>query len=449
MTTSAPQNQSSEKELFGHPVGLFILFFTELWERFSYYGMRALLVLYMTAVTTSENPGFGWTNEEALALYGWYTMLVYISSIPGGWLADNVLGQKKTVMLGGALLCLGHGILAIDHLTAFYTGLGFIIAGVGCLKPNISTMVGGLYKPKDERRDIGFTIFYIGINIGAFLAPLICGILGEKYGWHLGFGLAAIGMFLGQIVYIWGQKYLKGVGDFLGAKDNPDKELMKKPLTAVEKDRVKVLLISFLLVILFWGAFEQAGGLLNLWADQNTDRMFLGWEIPASWFQSVNSFFIITLGSTVAWFWYRRKLKGKEASSLFKMPVGLIIQGLGFFFMAFAAMEYARQDSSHLIWLILFYLFSTLGELCLSPVSLSFITKLAPVKYASIMMGAYWAATGFGNKLAGKLGEYSQNAGEFEIFMGIAIFSLVVGGLVILLLKPLKRLTHGAEDLAL
>ncbi|GAA5220793.1 peptide MFS transporter [Membranihabitans marinus] len=438
----------SGRQIFGHPAGLYILFFTELWERFSYYGMRALLVLYMTAISTGDNPGFGWSNERALALYGWYTMLVYISSIPGGWLADKVLGQKKTVILGGALLCIGHGILAIDHITAFYTGLGFIIAGVGCLKPNISTMVGGLYSFKDERRDIGFTIFYIGINIGALLAPIACGYLGERYGWHLGFGLAAIGMFIGQMVFVWGQKYLKGVGDFIGDKDNPDKELMKKPLTAVEKDRVKVLLISFLLVILFWGAFEQAGGLLNLWADQNTNRNFLGWEIPASWFQSVNSFFIITLGSLVAGFWYRRKLKGKEASSLFKMPIGLVIQGIGFFFMAYSALEFAKTDSTSFIWLIMFYLFSTVGELCLSPVSLSFITKLAPVKYASLMMGAYWAATGFGNKLAGELGVYSQNAGEFEIFIGISIFSVVAGGLVIMLLKPLKRLTHGAEDLA-
>ncbi|WP_236974729.1 peptide MFS transporter [Membranihabitans maritimus] len=446
----AETNTTNRKrtELLGHPVGLFILFFTELWERFSYYGMRALLVLYMTAISTGDNPGFGWSNEDALQLYGWYTMLVYISSIPGGWIADKILGQKKTVMLGGALLCAGHGVLAIDSISAFYAGLGLIIAGVGCLKPNISTMVGGLYGAKDERRDVGFTIFYIGINIGALLAPLLCGYLGEKYGWHLGFGLAAIGMFFGQIVYIWGQKYLKGVGDFIGNDDNPHKEFQDKPLTSQEKDRVKVLFISFLLVILFWGAFEQAGGLLNLWADQKTDRMFLGWEIPASWFQSVNSFFIITLGSLIAGFWYRRKMKGKEASSLFKMPVGLIIQGVGFFFMAYSALEFAGNGSTSFVWLILFYLFSTIGELCLSPVALSFITKLAPVKYASLMMGAFWAATGLGNKLAGLLGEYSQSAGEFEIFTGIAIFSIAIGGLVLLILKPLKRLTHGAEDLA-
>ncbi|MGS2740376.1 peptide MFS transporter [Sinomicrobium sp. M5D2P17] len=442
--TSKPAHQ---RELFGHPAGLYILFFTEMWERFSYYGMRALFTLFLVAETTSKNPGFGWTNGEALSLYGWYTMLVYVSSIPGGWLADRILGQKKTVMLGGALLCVGHTILALNSEISFYVGCFFVILGVGCLKPNISSMVGGLYKPKDERRDLGFYIFYMGINIGGFTAPIICGYVGEKINWHYGFGLAAIGMFLGQIVYVWGQKYLKGVGDLISAKNEKDREILEKPLTSVEKDRVKVLLLSFLLIILFWAAFEQAGGLMNLYAQQKTDRNFFGMGvIPASVFQSVNSFFIITLATLVGLFWFKWRRKGKESSSLFKMAIGIIVMALGFGFMSAAATEYQNTGSSAMYWLILAYLFHTIGELCASPVSLSFITKLAPLKYASIIMGLYWAATGFGNYAASKLGVLAQSLGDFEVFTGIMIIWTLIGIVVILLLKPLKRLTHGAED---
>jgi POT family proton-dependent oligopeptide transporter len=436
----------NQPKILGHPAGLYVLFFTELWERFSYYGMRAILVLFLVAETTSANPGFGWTNEQALALYGWYTMLVYLASIPGGILADRLLGQKRTVMLGGLLLCAGHGILAVEAVWAFYTGLGLIILGVGCLKPNISTMVGGLYRPGDDRRDKGFTIFYIGINIGAFLSALVVGYVGETYGWHYGFGLAGIGMLLGQLMYLFGQRYLKGVGEFIGTADSPDREAYDRPLTEVEIDRMKVMFLSFLLVIIFWGAFEQAGGLMNLYAEQKTNRMLLGFEVPASWFQSVNAFFIITLGTAVANFWYRWKNRGREGSSLFKMAWGVMIMGWGFLFMTAASLQYKEVGEAAMIWLILAYLFHTVGELCASPVALSFITKLAPVKYASFMMGAYFAATGLGNKIAGLLGEWAQSAGELEIFTGIAVFCTLVGLIVLAMLKPLKRLTHGAED---
>ena len=390
-----------KKELFGHPVGLFILFFTEMWERFSYYGMRAILVLYLVAQAQGDNPGLGWTNGEALALYGWYTMLVYVASIPGGWIADKFLGQKKSVLYGGILLVAGHSILAIEQMWAFYTGLGLIIAGVGMLKPNISTMVGGLYKQGDIRRDKGFTIFYIGINVGAFLSSLIVGYVGEVHGWHYGFGLAGIGMALGLLQYLVGQKYLKHVGNFTGDSENEEeKAAMKRPLTKVEKDRVVVLFISFLLVIVFWGAFEQAGGLMNIYAMDNTNRMLMGWEVPASWFQSLNAMFIIFLGTSVAGYWASRKLKGKVATSLFKMIIGLIIMGTGFFFMSAASAQFESTGSSAMYWLVLAYLFHTVGELCISPVALSYITKLAPLKYASLMMGVYFAMTGFGNKLS-------------------------------------------------
>ena len=409
--------------------------------------MRAILVLYLVAQAQGDNPGLGWTNGEALALYGWYTMLVYVASIPGGWIADKFLGQKKSVLYGGILLVAGHSILAIEQMWAFYTGLGLIIAGVGMLKPNISTMVGGLYKQGDIRRDKGFTIFYIGINVGAFLSSLIVGYVGEVHGWHYGFGLAGIGMALGLLQYLVGQKYLKHVGNFTGdSEDEEEKAAMKRPLTKVEKDRVVVLFISFLLVIVFWGAFEQAGGLMNIYAMDNTNRMLLGWEVPASWFQSLNAMFIIFLGTSVAGYWASRKLKGKVATSLFKMIIGLIIMGTGFFFMSAASAQFESSGSSAMYWLVLAYLFHTVGELCISPVALSYITKLAPLKYASLMMGVYFAMTGFGNKLAGLLGEASESLGEFTIFTGIAVFCVGFGLLVMVFRKKLESLTHGAED---
>jgi len=436
-----------QRELFGHPVGLYVLFFTEMWERFSYYGMRAILVLYLVTKTTEANPGLGWSNSEALALYGWYTMLVYVASIPGGIIADRFLGQKKSVVVGAILLCIGHSVLAIEEMWAFYTGLGFIIAGVGMLKPNISTMVGGLYKKGDIRRDKGFTIFYIGINVGAFLSSLIVGTVGEVYGWHYGFGLAGICMLFGLLQFLFGQKYLKEVGNYLGKSDkDEDREALKRPLTKIEKDRIIVLILSFLMVIVFFGAFEQAGGLMNIYAKDYTDRMLFGWQVPASWFQSLNAFFIITLGTAVAGYWAKRKLKGKEASSLFKMLMGLIIMGTGFLFMTAATAQYQTSGSSAMYWLVLAYLFHTVGELSLSPVSLSFVTKLAPAKYASLMMGIYFATTGFGNKLAGILGESASQFGEYTIFTGIAIFCILFGLLIYVFLKKLKALTHGAED---
>lgn len=500
--TTAPHN----RELFGHPVGLYVLFFTEMWERFSYYGMRAILVLYLVSATQDGNAGLGWSQEDALVLYGWYTMLVYVVSIPGGILADKVFGQKKAVLIGGIILVAGHTVLAVEEMWAFYTGLGLIIAGVGLLKPNISTMVGGLYKEGDIRRDKGFTIFYIGINLGAFLASLIVGTVGEVYGWHYGFGLAGIAMAFGLIVYLWGQKYLTEVGNLLSKAERDEgaslgglfSELFKSPrelvitlvlfvlslygmyelgigygllfifltlvvammlmvykdLTSqIMKDRYVVMLLSFILVIVFWGAFEQAGGLMNIYAFEKTDRSIpfelpwgIGAEVPASWFQSLNALFIIIFGVIVANFWAKRKLKSKEASSIFKMAIGVIIMGLGFIFMVFASLQFEARGSSAMYWLVLAYLLHTIGELCTSPVALSFITKLSPVKYASLMMGVYFAATGLGNKVAGEVGAFAAEAGDIATFTGITVFTVTFAGIVLLMLKPLKRLTHGAED---
>ena len=492
-----------QKELFGHPVGLYILFFTEMWERFSYYGMRALLVLYMTTSTIlgvdDRGTGLGWTDQEALALYGWYTMLVYVASIPGGMIADKLIGQKKAVLIGAIVLCLGHGVLVLTDVWAFYTGLGLVIAGVGLLKPNISTMVGGLYKEGDIRRDKGFSIFYIGINTGSLLATIIIGFVVAEYGWHAGFGLAGIAMLFGLVVYLYGQKYLKNVGGLMKVEKAEDEisyaklygRLPKSPMqltatliliaaslvgwyfmgwgygllflfiTAIAalmmmiykdlpsrifKDRFMVLLLSFIMTIIFWGAFEQAGGLMNLYTDSKTDRILFGWEVPTVMFQSLNAGFIIIFATIVANYWAKRKLKGKEASSILKMAMGIIIMGFGFLFMVFAVIEFEKSGSSSMLWLVFAYLFHTLGELCISPVTLSFITKLAPAKYASLLMGVYFAATGLGNKVAGILGESASEFGEYSIFLGILIFTSVVGVIFIMFLKPLKRLTHGAED---
>ncbi len=498
---SKPLPADQQAHLFGHPIGLFVLFFTEMWERFSYYGMRAILVLFLVSKANGDNPGYGWADAEAYALYGWYTMFVYVASIPGGILADKLLGQKRTVMLGGFLLVAGHGVLAIDALWAFYTGLILIILGVGGLKPNISTMVGGLYKRGDQRRDMGFYIFYMGINLGAAASSLIVGYVGETYGWHYGFGLAGIGMLLGQLVFIGGQKYLEGVGEAPEKKvfdvDAPSENFFLKifnqrnallwtALVAlfglvftftvawdygllimglslavgiaivfynesepIEKDRLLVIYLSFLIIIVFWGAFEQAGGLMNVYAQQKTDR-YLGWsflnEVPATWFQSVNAIFILLFATLVGLFWNWWRKRGLESSSVFKMAIGVIIMGTGFLFMSAASMEYESAGKSAMYWLIWAYLFHTLGELCASPVALSFITKLSPERYVAFMMGAYFAATGLGNKVAGLLGELSAEAGEFTIFTGIAIFCVIFGSLVILIIKPLKRLAHGAEE---
>ncbi len=500
MNTKAFDNQP---QFFGHPVGLIILFFTEMWERFSYYGMRAILVLFLTTKTTGDNPGFGWSDGEALKLYGWYTMFVYVASIPGGILADKYIGQKKAVMFGGALLVLGHGILAVEALWAFYAGLILIVLGVGCLKPNISTMVGGLYKKGDTRRDMGFYIFYMGINLGAFLSALIVGYVGEEIGWHYGFGLAGIGMVLGQLVYMYGQKYLKDVGNLVVTTEKEKSEqpnliadifkhtnsmigflfmlamavfvyfqygawdyaaliaalsiavgigiVIYNDGTRVEKDRILVMYLSFLIIIVFWGSFEQAGGLMNIYTKEKTDLALGSFMVPASWFQSVNALFILMFAPLLGAFWGWWRNRGKESSSIFKMAIGVIIMGWGFFFMTKASTEVVMDgetvvEKSAMSWLVLAYLFHTIGELCASPVALSFITKLSPARWVAFMMGAYFAVTGLGNKVAGLLGEWSESLGEFKIFTGIAIFCTIFGLLVLLLIKPLKRLAHGAED---
>ncbi|MFA8342935.1 MAG: peptide MFS transporter [Rhodothermaceae bacterium] len=428
-----------------HPKGLPILFFTEMWERVSFYGMRALLVLFLTAETVAENPGFGWTNAEALGLYGWYTMMVYLMGIPGGIVADKFLGQKKSVLIGGLLIAAGQLTLILDNVNTFYAGLGLIICGVGLLKPNISTMVGQLYKPGDNRRDTGFMIFYIGINVGATIAPIVAGILGEGINFKYGFAFAGFGMLFGQAIYLWGHKYLKGIGEFV-KKAKEETKTAAQPLTKIEKDRIVVIVLACILIIFFWAAYEQAGGLLNLYTSDKINRSVFGWEIPASVFQFVPAAFVVIMGMFVSNYWNKRRKAGKETSSLFKMAIGMMITGSGFIMMVGASLEAVDGQKAMLIWLISSYFLQVIGELSLSPVSLSFVTKLAPARYGSIMMGVLFASTGVGNKLAGLIGQFAQTAGELEIFIGIFVYSLVLGLLVILFLKKLKALTHGAEE---
>jgi len=509
----------NKDSIWGHPKGLYILFLTEMWERFSYYGMRAILVLYLIGNANIENAGLGWTKADGVELVGWYTMFVYLASIPGGLIADKLIGQKKSVFIGGALLCFGHIILAIPEMWAFYTGLIFIVSGVGMLKPNISTMVGGLYpKNQQNKRDMGFYIFYMGINLGAATAAFIVGYVGEQINWHWGFGLAGLGMVFGQLTYWYGQRFLSEVGNMVVLETKKPTEIEESSKTnsnifssifksvnsitgflimfclgiiiwsygnwdygllfiglafavgiaivvyndgrsQIEKDRILVIFVSFLIMIVFFGSFEQASGLMNVYAKEKTDLTLGAFNIPASWFQAVNAIFILVFASIIGSFWVWWKNRKKESSSLFKMAIGVIIMGWGFVFMSLASNEVIMIDSwvkwepdeivqkSAMTWLILAYLFHTIGELCASPVSLSFITKLAPERWVAFMMGAYFAATGLGNKLAGFLGKLAFDYGDFEIFTGIAVFCTIFGLLVISILKPLKRLTHGAEEI--
>lgn len=490
---------NNNKEFFGHPRGLVILFFTEMWERFSYYGMRALFVLYLVADVAKD--GFGWSQVEALSLYGTYTMMVYLMSIPGGILADKFIGQKKAVMIGGGILVLGHSIMAIPGEAMFYTAITLIVLGVGALKANISTMVGQLYKQGDVRRDKGFTLFYMGINLGSALSSLLVGYVAHKYGWHYGFGLAGLGMLFGQIQFIYGGKYLKGIGDFKPVEKTDEEKtnhfsnlfknldsmivtvilcvaglyvliaenvlfgilliiasiflgfsinIYRYELNEIERDRVIVLLISFFMVIAFWAAFEQAGGLMNLYTEFKTDKSVFGlFEMTTAQFQFFNPVFIILLGVPIASYWAARRIKGQEEAAVFKIAIGNVIMGMGFVLMVGATKEVDNGGLASMWWIVGAYLLHTIGELCSSPVALSFVTKLAPLKYSSVMMGLYFAMTGAGNKVAGLLGESASSFGEMEVFVGIGICSIAFGLLLLVFLKKLKKLTHGAEEIVL
>ena len=515
---------ANQKQLFGHPIGLYVLFFTEMWERFSYYGMRAILVLYLVSSTAGDNPGLGWSNGEALALYGWYTMMVYVMSIPGGIIADKWLGQRKSVLVGSLLLVAGHGVLAIEEMTAFYSGLVLIVLGVGMLKPNISTMVGGLYKQGDIRRDKGFTIFYIGINLGAFLSSLIVGYVGEVHGWHYGFGLAGIFMFLGMLQFWFAQGIFGSIGlspskaiEYNDAIENADEKssLVEEKVPAnVQRDRYIVVGILAFFTVFFWAAFEQAGGSMTIFAGDYTNRVlegdaanifrvantlltvvplliityvlfqlfkitfkkyalsniFLGtsfaiiwciviWmlknqfsdvktEVPASWFSILNSFYIIAFAPLISKIWESKF----NPPATVKFGMGLVLLGLGFGVLAYGASEIpqgAQTASVSMIWLILAYLLHTLGELCLSPVGLSYVSKLVPASTIGVMFGLWYIAVGMGNKAAGSMGGMIDKiTAAYDMSTFFLIFTIVpmLAGFILMALTPMiKKLMHGVK----
>jgi proton-dependent oligopeptide transporter, POT family len=434
----------------GHPKGLYLLFTTEMWERMSYYGMRALLVLYM--VSASTKGGFGWSQQKALQIFGIYTGLVYLTPLFGGFLADVLLGQRFSVILGGILMMLGQFVLAIpgNDEMVFYGGLGLLVVGNGFFKPNISTMVGGLYAPGDSRRDGAFTIFYIGINVGAFLASAICGTLGEKYGWTWGFGSAGVGMGLGVIVFLlMANRLLGDVGKRPTAETRQERKAQmtqKEDPIRIQVDRVVVILVLALFVVFFWAAFEQAGGLMNLYTDAKVDRSLFGWQVPTTWFQAINPIFIIGLGPLFAEAWTRLGRKGRDPSIPAKMAMGLFLVSLGFVFMLGASQQSQAAGKAAMFWVVAAYFFHTAGELCLSPVGLSMVTKLAPPRLASLLMGVWFLANAVANYLAGLIGGYAEKLGEFELFRAITLATAVAGGVLLAVSPLLKRMMHGADE---
>ena len=437
----------------GHPKGLYLLFATEMWERFSYYGMRALLVLSLVAGVESANPGFGWSQAEALKLYGLFTGFVYFTPLIGGWLADNFLGQRKSVIIGGLVMAAGQFTLASaipGNLSLFYVGLVLLVIGNGFFKPNISTMVGDLYNEGDARRDAAFTIFYMGINSGALLAPLVCSTLGEDpaYGWRYGYMAAGIGMVLSVIIQLaLSRKYLGDVGVVPAAQRAMSQSGGKKePLTHEEVDRLRVIFMVFVFIVLFWTAFEQAGGLMNLYASEKTDRMIGSFEVPAGWFQSVNPAFIVMLGPLFSILWTRLAGVGRNPATPRKMVLGLILTGIGFLAMIAAVYDQAANGKASMWWLVLAYLFHTMGELCISPVGLSMVTKLAPLRLASLMMGVWFLINFVANWLAGYVGSFAESLGELTIFGGLAVTLFGFAVVLWVFSGTLIRWMHGAED---
>lgn len=441
-------------EILGHPKGLFMLFATEMWERFSYYGMRALLVLSMVAAVDSANPGFGWSRADALEFYGTYTGFSYFAPLIGGWLADNFLGQRRAVVLGAFIMAAGQFILSASiakDLNLFYIGLVVLISGNGLFKANISTMVGELYRPGDARRDAAFSIFYMGVNLGAFIAPLVCSTLGEDphFGWKAGYFAAGCGMMLSAFIQLFlARRFLGNLGMRPSAQRAREKSGgVKVPLTSIERDRLKVIFMLFVFVMLFWAAFEQAGGLMNLYASEKTDRMLGSFEVPAGWFQSVNALFIVLLAPFFGMLWVNLARRGKGVPTPLKMALGLTLTGIGFLAMVAAVFDQGAHGKANMIWLILAYLFHTMGELCISPVGLSMVTKLAPLRLASLMMGVWFLINAFANKLAGKIGAFAEHAGELTVFAGLAIFLIAFAIGLWFLAGKLVDWMHGAEDI--
>ncbi len=451
----------------GHPKGLYLLFFTEMWERFSYYGMRAILMYYLTK--TYLQGGLGINSAEASIIYGNFTGLVYFTPLIGGWLADKYLGQRLAVTIGGITMMFGQfALFLMNNMTGLYIGLFLLIIGNGFFKPNISILVGNLYKDGDERRDSAFSIFYMGINLGALIAPIVIGVLtddifaakdnnGEiiSYGYRYGFLASSIGMLLGQVVFnLLAPKYLGEIGTKPVVKFEKQEEGQQvDTLNKEEKDKISVIFILFLFAVFFWAGFEQAGSSIALYTDNYIDRdvtlPFIGdWTIPSSWFQSVNPFFVVTLAPLFAMFW--SSPLGRKISTPIKMGMGMVILGIGFWFMLGAVSERGGdiKDTAvkaSLFWLVMTYFIHTVGELCISPVGLSVVTKLSPPKLASVLMAVWMLSSSVANFLGGFIAAYVEKMGAGQIFTYISGFVIVCGVLLILLNKPISKMMHGVK----
>ncbi|AKO92564.1 peptide MFS transporter [Priestia filamentosa] len=425
-----------------HPPGLYLLFATEAWERFSYYGMRAILVLYLTA--TAANGGLGVDKATALSLYGTFTSAVYITPMIGGYLTDRYLGRRLAITLGGIIMAVGNfSIFFHQSMAALYIGLALLIIGNGFFKPNISTLVGDLYEENDPRRDGAFTIFYMGINVGAFFAPLVVGLMSYKYG----FLTAAIGMIVGQILFnTLAKRYLGDLGLKPTRTIQQEKtHTTKAPLTKQEKMRTLAIVILAFVTIAFWTAFEQAGSSLTLYTQEHIDRHIGSFTVPTEWFQSLNAMFIVLLAPIMSIVWYKLgKSKRGDFKTPTKMGMGLITVGLGFLVLVSAVLQTGNSSELkvNLLFMVFTYFLHTLAELMISPVGLSMVSRLAPLKLASLLMGVWMASSAVANKLAGVLATYTQSFGYLEIFGVISAVTIVLGIIVLFLSKPIAKLMN-------
>jgi POT family proton-dependent oligopeptide transporter len=507
--TRPPETIAPERDtrFFGHPRGLSTLFLTELWERFSYYGMRALLILFMTAPIAAG--GLQFDAAKAGVIYGSYTALVYMMTLPGGWLADRFLGQRRATLYGGVVIMLGHISLAIPSIATFYLGLGLVIIGTGLLKANVATMVGQIYAPEDERRDAGFSIFYMGINLGALTAPLVCGWLAQseqfkgiltaagispELSWHFGFGMAAVGMFFGLVQYLGGWKHLGNAGmDPVAPESDAARVRQRRQLqlgivaviaivgllvtlsrfgiihfsaeglgnafgvllllitvafflwlfvsaqwTRAERKRLVVVLVLFLAATVFWSVFEQQGSSLNLFAQRNTDTRMLGHPFPPSWFQSVESVFLVLLAPLLAWVWIR--LGKRDPSSPAKFTVGLFFVAAGFGVL-FLASQFAQTGLKvSPLWLTGTYFLFSIGELLLSPVGMSAISKLAPARIVGLTMGVWYLALSVGSYLGGRVASLYERFTLPQLFGTVGLYALAATVLMALAIRPIQRM---------
>jgi POT family proton-dependent oligopeptide transporter len=485
---------ASDTAFFGHPRGLSTLFFTEMWERFSYYGMRALLILFMVAPV--ESGGLGFDTVRAGAIYGLYTAMVYMTSLPGGWIADHLIGAQRAVVYGGILIAAGHFSMAVPSLSMFYTGLFLIVLGTGLLKGNVSVIVGRLYAVSDPRRDAAYSIFYMGINLGSVLAPLVCGSLGQRVSWHAGFASAGVGMTIGLLQFAWGRRHL-GEAGLAAAITSPAERrrdtqifggtivlllaaaaglalahaagiltltatlvadaagyfllvvtvgffawlyIFSTGWTSGERKRLYVIGLLFLGAALFWSEFEQAGSTLNLFADRNTHNAIGGFEFPSTWYQSANGIFIIIFAPVFAWLWVRLARRGIEPASTTKFGWGLILVGAGFATLIVPAMVADQGTLVSPLWLTLTYLLHTWGELLLSPVGLSAMSKLAPARIGGLVMGVWFLASAGGNYIGGRMAAFYEAMPIANLFGAVAAFGVVVGLIMLVLARPVGRL---------